>query len=281
MPRAAKSVDTTTVEAVINYVKGQEHKWFTLKLELYSDEYGRALKDSTLSKMLSDTFGLVPTRLRDEQKDAAVNTTQRFIDSYMSSDDRTRMWKAIRKTKHRNSGISKLISFQLSFEGVSNKAFKNLKCEIENRLTSINEDVTASDLIISLMTLAANTEDSDFIDSLESTIKTTRKKRKRQVYRNSDLFERRERACLDVLEEKGLSEEDGRSFMMIVLLDDFGCRTIDTLLEEKEDKTVPEYLQKLGSLKLPAKGSGRTKDQRGRIREGVFLYSRKLDDWLV
>lgn len=281
MPRAAKRVDTTTVEAVINYVKNQERKFFMLNCGLYSVEYINALKGSTLSNMLNSALGAVSKYLREEQKEEAVNTTQLFIDSYMSSDDRTRMWKAIRKTKHRKRIMFGLDSFQLSFDGISNDEFKNLKGEIENRLKSINEDVTASDLIISLMKLAASSEDSDFIDALESTIVATRKKRKSNVYKNSELFQRREQACLDALMEKGLSENDGYIFMMTVELDDFSGRTINTLLEEKEDKAVPEYLQKLVSLKLPAKGSDQRKDWRGRTIGGIYTYSRKLDDWLA
>jgi hypothetical protein len=184
------------------------------------------------------------------ETEKAVPVLQSFLDLYMSNEDRTRMWKALRKKGNRKSYI--LETFQVTLDGMNEHAFNSIKNDIISNIgLDTDTKYTNADIIMGLMNFATDIQEPAIKNKILYTIAGGRKFRKMQVYRSSELFAKRWVACKSALTDMGLNDEEANRFIYSVKLAAFDNKRIYELLESKEDKQVPRYLSSLHKLREP------------------------------
>ena len=251
MGRPAKQVDSKGAREVCDYLRGHQERSHVLDDNNYSKDYIDALKQNKFSDIMREGIGSDYLFYDEPEKtEKSVPYLQQFIDSYMSSSDKTRMWKALRKKTVRKHYAFN--TFQLTLDEMSDGLFHEIKGNI---MSNIGFDEKAklsnTDIVVGLMEFASKIEDKSIKEELLLTIETSRKFRKNELYRKSDLYKTRREACLNALIKLGLDEDQSGRFFYAVRLAAFDNKAIFELLEEKKDKDVPRYLAGLHKLQEP------------------------------
>jgi|GEM_PF-5528622 len=251
MGRPAKKVEVENAIDVCNYLRGHQDRYYNLGDDNYSKEYLTALKQDKLSNMMREAIGseyLLHRKPNETEK--AVPVLQSFLDLYMSNEDKTRMWKALRKKSNRKNYLSD--AFQVTLDGMNEHTFNYIKNDIISNIgLDTDTKYTNTDVIVGLMNFATDIQDSSIRNEILYTIEGGRKFRKLQVYRSSELFKKRSAACISALTTMGLNKEEAKRFTYTVKLAAFNNKTVHELLESKEDKPVPRYLSSLHKLREP------------------------------
>jgi hypothetical protein len=276
MGRPAKQVNIDNAREVCNYLRGQQDSYYKLGEDNYSKDYIDALKQKKFAKIILEGIGTEYLFHSDtENLEQSVPFLQKFLDLHMSNDDKSRMWGALRKRATRKD--YNFNSFQVTLDSIGESEFNSSKSDVISNI-GLDTDTKFSntDIIIGLMDFASSIKDESVKKELLDSIKIGRSFRKTDLYKKSDLYNTRRKACISAIIELGLDEIQADRFLQIIRLEAFDNKTISELLNDKADKPVPRYLAGLHKLREP-KGDTYNLPRYDPKRRSYY----KLENWVV